>query len=55
MACVCNGLQATLDTQRMTMILLDGREMSGNEFEKAAGKGSAKKWKVRGTIAGFRV
>ena len=44
--CVCNGLLATLDTHRMMMMLPDGREMSGNEFEKAAGKASAKKWKV---------
>ena len=45
--CVCNGLRATLDVRRMVMLLRDGRVMSGNEFERAAGKASAKKWKVR--------
>jgi len=45
--CVCNGLKAVLDTRRMMMKLPNGREMSGNEFERAAGKASAKKWKVR--------
>ena len=44
---VCGGLRATLDLTRMTMLLPDGREMSGNEFERVAGKASAKKWKAR--------
>ena len=44
---VCGGLRATLDLGRMVMVLPDGREMSGNEFERVAGKASAKKWKAR--------
>ena len=44
---VCGGLRATLDLARMVMMLPDGREMSGNEFERVAGKASAKKWKAR--------
>ena len=44
---VCGGLRATLDLGRMVMMLPDGREMSGNEFERVAGKASAKKWKAR--------
>ena len=41
------GCGRTLDLGRMVMMLPDGREMSGNEFERVAGKASAKKWKAR--------
>lgn len=37
-------------TQRLEVQLLDGRTVSGTEFERMAGRGAAKKWKVGGRV-----
>lgn len=44
---ICNGMQATFNVPRMDVTLTDGSSVSPTEFERLAGKGASKKWKVR--------
>ena len=44
---VCNGLAAVFLVARMVILLPCGRDISPTEFERMAGKGASKKWKVR--------
>lgn len=46
MPVVCNGIEATFLTRAMDIIMADGRTVSPTEYERLAGKGSSKKWKV---------
>lgn len=44
---VCNRMEAEYKVNRMIVVLKDGSEMTPTEFERVAGKGASKKWKVR--------
>lgn len=43
---VCNGMEAEYKVKKTTVLLKDGSEMTPTEFERVAGKGASKKWKV---------
>lgn len=50
---MCGALVGVLLTGRLVVRMADGREVSPTEFEREGGKGSSKKWKVRGCPAPF--
>lgn len=43
---VCGGLRGHFDTKSMQVVLQNGKMVSPTEFERLAGKGASKKWKV---------
>lgn len=43
---VCNRMEAEYKLDRTVVVLKDGSEMTPTEFERVAGKGASKKWKV---------
>lgn len=43
---VCNGMEAEYKVKKTMVVLKDGSEMTPTEFERVAGKGASKKWKV---------